>query len=143
MEEKDDWTCGREGDRHPFTQLDLQDEFIPPILLVLTYIKTFRTERLLRLSGEMVSCKIEIKLWLQSQVSLMIQVMGFYCLDFYQKQNSETVSSKPHSKCFPNALIIKAWVKNIMMLIWNNNDLKQARNELQSTKKYQLLWGWL
>ena len=37
MEEKDDWTCGREGDRHPFTQLDLQDEFIPPIMLVLTY----------------------------------------------------------------------------------------------------------
>ena len=38
MEEKDDWTCGREGDRHPFTQTNLQDEFIPPIMLVLTYI---------------------------------------------------------------------------------------------------------
>ena len=37
MEEKDDWTCGREGDRHPFTQTNLQDEFIPPIMLVLTY----------------------------------------------------------------------------------------------------------
>ena len=40
MEEKDDKTCGREGDRHPFTQTNLQDEFIPPILLVLTYILT-------------------------------------------------------------------------------------------------------
>ena len=38
MEEKDDKTCGREGDRHPFSQLELQDEFIPPITLVLTYI---------------------------------------------------------------------------------------------------------
>ena len=37
MEEKDDWTCGREGDRHPFTQNNLQDEFITPIMIVLTY----------------------------------------------------------------------------------------------------------
>ena len=38
MEEKDDWTCGREGDRHPFTQTNLQDEFVTPIMLVLNYI---------------------------------------------------------------------------------------------------------
>ena len=38
MEEKDDWTCGREGDRHPFTQTNLQDEFIPPIKILRTYI---------------------------------------------------------------------------------------------------------
>ena len=37
MEEKDDWTCGREGDRHPFTHTNLQDEFIPPILILRTY----------------------------------------------------------------------------------------------------------
>ena len=37
MEEKDDWTCGREGDRHPFTQTNLQDEFLAPIKIVLTY----------------------------------------------------------------------------------------------------------
>ena len=37
MEEKDDWTCEREGDGHPFTKLDPQDEFIPPITLVLNY----------------------------------------------------------------------------------------------------------
>ena len=36
MEEKDDWTCGR-GDRHPFTQTNLQDEFLAPIKIVLTY----------------------------------------------------------------------------------------------------------
>ena len=34
MEDRDDETC--EGE--PFTQLDLQDKFIPPITLVLTYI---------------------------------------------------------------------------------------------------------
>ena len=39
MEEKDDWTCGREGDRHPFTQTNLQDEFVTPIILVLNYMK--------------------------------------------------------------------------------------------------------
>ena len=37
MEEKDDWTCGREGDRHPFTEINLQDEFVTPIMLVLNY----------------------------------------------------------------------------------------------------------
>ena len=37
MEEKDDWTCGREGDRYPFTQTNLQDEFIPPIKILRTY----------------------------------------------------------------------------------------------------------
>ena len=37
MEEKDDWTCGREGDRHPFTEINLQDEFLTPITLVLNY----------------------------------------------------------------------------------------------------------
>ena len=39
MEEKDDWTCGREGDRHPFTEINLQDEFVTPITLVLNYIQ--------------------------------------------------------------------------------------------------------
>ena len=38
MEEKDDWTCGREGDRHPFTQANLQDEFITPIMILRTYM---------------------------------------------------------------------------------------------------------
>ena len=38
MEEKDDWTSGREGDRHPFTEINLQDEFVTPITLVLNYI---------------------------------------------------------------------------------------------------------
>ena len=38
MEEKDDMTCGREGDGHPFTQLDLQDKFITPIMILRTYI---------------------------------------------------------------------------------------------------------
>ena len=42
MEEKDDWTCGREGDRHPFTEINLQDEFVTPITLVLNYKKTNR-----------------------------------------------------------------------------------------------------
>ena len=37
MEEKDDWTCGREGDRHPFTQAKLQDEFETPIMILHTY----------------------------------------------------------------------------------------------------------
>ena len=37
MEEKDDWTCGREGDRHPFTEINLQDEFVTPFMLVLNY----------------------------------------------------------------------------------------------------------
>ena len=37
MEEKDDWTCGREGDRHPFTEINLNDEFVTPITLVLNY----------------------------------------------------------------------------------------------------------
>ena len=37
MEEKDDMTCGREGDGHPFTQLDLQDKFITPIMILRTY----------------------------------------------------------------------------------------------------------
>ena len=37
MEEKDDWTCGREGDRPPFTEINLQDEFVTPINLVLNY----------------------------------------------------------------------------------------------------------
>ena len=40
MEEKDDWTCGREGDRHPFTEINLQDEFVTPIMLVLNYKPT-------------------------------------------------------------------------------------------------------
>ena len=34
MEDRDDWTCGDE----PFTQINLQDEFITPIMIVLTYI---------------------------------------------------------------------------------------------------------
>ena len=38
MEEKDDWTCGREGDRHPFTEINLQDGFVTPIMLVLNYM---------------------------------------------------------------------------------------------------------
>ena len=37
MEEKDDWTCGREGDRHPFTQTNLQDQFETPITILRTY----------------------------------------------------------------------------------------------------------
>ena len=37
MEEKDDMTCGREGDGHPFTEINLQDEFVTPIMLVLNY----------------------------------------------------------------------------------------------------------
>ena len=43
MEEKDDWTCGREGDRHPFTEINLQDEFVTPITLVLNYITIRKT----------------------------------------------------------------------------------------------------
>ena len=39
MEEKDDWTGGKEGDRHPFTEINLQDEFVTPITLVLNYIQ--------------------------------------------------------------------------------------------------------
>ena len=38
MEEKDDWTCGREGDMQPFTQTNLKDEFITPIMILRTYI---------------------------------------------------------------------------------------------------------
>ena len=33
-------TCGREGDRHPFTEINLQDEFVTPITLVLNYMQT-------------------------------------------------------------------------------------------------------
>ena len=37
MEEKDDKTRGREGDRHPFIQTKLEDEFKTPIMILLTY----------------------------------------------------------------------------------------------------------
>ena len=34
MEDRDDWTCWGE----PFTEINLQDEFVTPIVLVLNYI---------------------------------------------------------------------------------------------------------
>ena len=46
MEEKDDWTCGREGDRHPFTEINLQDEFVTPITLVLNYKESAEQPRM-------------------------------------------------------------------------------------------------
>ena len=52
MEEKDDWTCGREGDRHPFTQTNLEDEFIPPI-------KILRTYTVLGLNGRSIRVKLD------------------------------------------------------------------------------------
>ena len=45
MEEKDDWTCGRRGDMHPFTQTNLQDEFITPIMILLTYSEFILSSR--------------------------------------------------------------------------------------------------
>ena len=41
MEEKNDWTCGREGDSHSFIQTNLQDEFVTPIMLVLNYMAVY------------------------------------------------------------------------------------------------------
>ena len=62
MEEKDDWTCGREGDRHPCTQTDLQDEFITPIMILRTYISRKVKHKFLMLCVTLASLNAEF-LW--------------------------------------------------------------------------------